>query len=135
MPFSVWEYLRERTRDAVLAGINDALDVAEQGDANGAQHEAATKFRSRAAGLLAGGIPEADAKSLSGASPNGAAEEAGQAPQKPAERPAEAATFDDELEQRLESVASQNGRGAPPPGRTTDRPRRGRPPKNPPKSE
>jgi hypothetical protein len=44
MPFSIWEYLRERTRDAVLAGFQDALDVAEQGDTEGSQHEAARRL-------------------------------------------------------------------------------------------
>lgn len=136
MPFSVWEYLRERTRDAVLAGINDALDVAEQGDANGGQHEAATKLRSRVAKLLGGEIPAGDAKPLPGASANGSVSaEVGQAPRNPVERPAETAAFDDDLEKRLESAASRNGQEAPASSRITDRPRRGRPPKNPPKDE
>src|SRR6516165_5497718 len=44
MPLSIWEYLRQRTRDAVLAGIQDALDVAEQGDTEGSQHDAARRL-------------------------------------------------------------------------------------------
>jgi hypothetical protein len=65
---SIWEYIRDRARDAVLAGIHDALDVAEQGDTNGSQHSAAEQFASRFIGLkqllntsVNGEQPEAEA--------------------------------------------------------------------------
>ena len=30
MPLSLWEYIRERTKDAVLAGFQDAMDIVER---------------------------------------------------------------------------------------------------------
>ena len=133
MPFSIWEYLRQRTRNAVLAGIQDAMDVVEQDDTNGSQHAAANQLTSRL------GTPEV--KQLPGASTNGQTETAdahrpAQAPPKAPETPAEPSSFDDELERRIDAAAPQKGQEsplagvAPPPGRVTDRPRRGRPPKN-----
>ena len=126
MPFSIWEYLRERTRNAVLAGIQDAMDVVEQGDTNGSQHAAANQLTARL------GTPEA--KQLPSASMNGqtgaAAPGATQAPPKAPQRPVEPSSFDDELERRIDAAAPQNGPETLPPGRITDRPRRGRPPKN-----
>jgi hypothetical protein len=44
---SIWDYLRQRTRDAVLAGFQDALEVAEQNDQASSEYEAATKLRTR----------------------------------------------------------------------------------------
>jgi hypothetical protein len=47
---SIWEYLRFRTRDSMLAGMQDALDHAE-GDSNPASHqEAARRFVEQRAG-------------------------------------------------------------------------------------
>ena len=40
MPLSIWEYIRERTKDAVLAGMQDAMDIVEQGDTNGSSAHA-----------------------------------------------------------------------------------------------
>ena len=50
MPFSVWDYLRERVRDAFLAGIQDALDIAETGDDAPAQQASADRLVGRLAG-------------------------------------------------------------------------------------
>ena len=151
MPLSVWEYLRARTRDAVLAGIQDALDVAEQGDTNGSQSDAANKLVAKLSATEAAGLPE---PSLNG---NGKHHEAElrngplNAPRRPAEPPA----GDDELERRIDAAARQRGEETPkpagragdgqsgvgptqsaeekplslPPGRITNR-KRGRPPKN-----
>src|SRR5262245_55089935 len=44
---SVWDYLRQKTRDSVLAGFQDALDVVEQDDHGHAHHQAAQKLRDR----------------------------------------------------------------------------------------
>jgi hypothetical protein len=47
---SIWEYLRFRTRDSMLAGMQDALDQAE-GDGNPESHqEAARRFVEQRAG-------------------------------------------------------------------------------------
>jgi hypothetical protein len=50
MAFSIWEYLRERARNATLAGIQDALDIAEDGDFEGAQKAAAHRLTTRLSG-------------------------------------------------------------------------------------
>ena len=148
MAFSIWEYLRARTRDAVLAGINDALDVAEQGDMNGSQHLAATQLASRLATTEARGLPEPSRNGSEGAA-------AHRSPLEAPTRPTEPAAFDDELERRIDAAASQRADERPetvvrprdgqsplapptdaeqppaavPPGRITNR-KRGRPPKN-----
>ncbi len=46
---SIWDYFRQRTRDAVLAGMQDALEVAEQNDQASSEYEAAMKLKSRLA--------------------------------------------------------------------------------------
>lgn len=143
MAFSIWEYLRERTRDAVLAGFQDALDIAEQGDTEGSQHAAANRLRQR---LAVGSLPhepdQAEAPSAVGtkslphpsmngqhaANGNGAASSI--VPETAPSRPADASTFDHELESRLNSDASQDDQGPPPPTLQPGRARRGRPPKN-----
>ena len=140
MPFSIWEYLRERTRDAVLAGIQDALDIAEEGDAAGGQHQAAKRLWSRLARSLERSTNGDDPKLISGASMNGeAAGDAAagqgrqgipQAPPTAPESPAEPITFEDELERRIDAAAPQAGTETLPPGRITTRRKRGRPPKN-----
>lgn len=128
MPFSIWDYLRQRTKDAVLAGIQDAMDAVEQGDSNGSQHAAANQLTARL------GTPEV--KQLPGASMSGQAESAegagaAQASTKSPQRPAEPSSFDDELERRIDAATPQSEReSGPEPPRITTRPRRGRPPKN-----
>jgi hypothetical protein len=135
MPLSIWEYIRERTKDAVLAGMQDAMDIVEQGDTNGSQHTRALELSSRL-------TPERQLPSASmNGTPNG--ETAASSPTRsstppvgtPAAeaptRPADASSFDDELEKRLDSAARQNGtqaNGARP--QSTTRKKRGRPPKN-----
>jgi hypothetical protein len=44
---SIWDYLRQRTRDAVLAGFEDALEVAEPNGQASSEYEAARKLRHR----------------------------------------------------------------------------------------
>jgi hypothetical protein len=133
MPLSVWEYLRARTRDAVLAGIQDALDVAEQGDTNGSQSDAANKLVTKLSASEAVRLPEpslnGNGKHHETAVRNGTLE----APR----RPTEPAAGDDELERRIDAAAPQRAQERPadgpppsvPPGRITNR-KRGRPPKN-----
>lgn len=156
MPLSIWEYLRARTRDAVLAGFNDALDIVEQGDSNGSQHVAATQLVTRMKLQAERTLPEPNYGENVGPGPsvhsepsrNGHAAHAvsellASSPKPAADaRPAATARrpvgFDDELEQRLDAAAPQNGSqphgsekpSGPPPGRLTERKRRGRPPKN-----
>jgi hypothetical protein len=63
MPLSIWDYLRQRTRDAVLAGIEDALDIAEQGQTSGEDQRAAARLTARLSqfgGKQLGYTPEAD---------------------------------------------------------------------------
>ncbi len=155
MPLSIWEYLRERTRDAVLAGFQDALDIAEQGDTNGSQHDAARQLTSRL------GMPEA--QPLPSASVNGR-NATGEAPTTQPQsviteapnrlapvaraaavarpeavlRPAEPAAFDDELQKRLDAAGPnpshgpQDERQTAPTSRPPSQPtrRRGRPRKD-----
>jgi hypothetical protein len=134
MPLSIWEYLRQRTRDAVLAGFQDALDIAEQADTEGSQHDAAKRLISKLAGS-----PGDDLKQLPSASMNGEAAAPPpaahvEAPVEQPRRPADASAFDADLESRLNAAASLNGQQTPPEKRstppTTGRRRRGRPPKN-----
>lgn len=152
MPLSVWEYLRARTRDAVLAGIEDALDIAEQGDTNGNQSDAANRLVAKLSATEAAGLPEpslnGNGKHHETAVRNGTVETP--------RRPTEPAAGDDELESRIDAAASQRAQESPspaarpgdgqsgvgptqnaeekppaslPPGRITNR-KRGRPPKN-----
>lgn len=145
MAFSIWEYLRERTRDAVLAGFQDALDIAEQDDTEGSQHAAARRLGAR---LAAGSLthesaqvetppPAVEAKSLPHPSVNGRPVENGRAasaatPKAPA-RPANVSLIEDEFESRLNSAAVVNGSETPQAGHQgaprVQRPKRGRPPK------
>jgi hypothetical protein len=46
---SIWEYLRFRTRDAMLAGMQDALDQAEADGTPQSQREAASRLLERGA--------------------------------------------------------------------------------------
>lgn len=115
MPFSIWEYLRERARDAVLAGIQDAMDAVEQDDTNGSQHAQANGLTSRL------NPPKQLTATGSGSATSGATadtttpETAQEAPQKataaaPSPAPGKARPmpdeFDDELEKRLQDSAS-----------------------------
>jgi hypothetical protein len=138
--FSIWDYIRQRTRDAVLSGIQDAMDFVEQGDTNGEQHAQASQLASKLNPPK--GLPgepaavettaeEADQKAQ-GAMVNGLvarkADPPPQAPQRaaqaakpkpapappPPERP-KAESFDGELEQRLQDAA------IPPPSPPTGR--------------
>lgn len=125
MAFSIWEYIRERTRDAVLAGIQDAMDIAEQGDTDGSQHGKASELTSRL-----NAPKQLAAPSMNGEPTNGeatlVAPHTESEPAKAPQRPADASAFDDELERRLDAAASQGGREAP---RTQPR-KRGRPRKD-----
>jgi hypothetical protein len=142
MPLSIWEYIRERTRNAFLAGMQDAMDIVEQGDTNGAQHQKAMEFSSRFSAPDEGA---GEAKQLPSASMNGTphGEPLGSSPTRSSPppvtrtteeaptRPADASSFDDDLERRLDSAARQNASqdtGARP--QATTRKKRGRPPKN-----
>ena len=72
MPLSIWQYLRERTRDSVLAGFQDALDIVEQDDTEGSQHDAARRLASRLAGsVVQVESPSPALKPLPNASMNG----------------------------------------------------------------
>ena len=132
MPLSIWEYLRERTRDAVLAGFQDALDIAEQGDTNGSQHAAATQLRTRlgAPETTQLPIPSVNGEARTEDSPRELTQAVEEAPNGPAEHP----SFDDELESRLDDAAApQNGRQRPsqaPQRGDAPRRRRGRPRKD-----
>jgi hypothetical protein len=160
MSLSIWEYLRARTRDAVLAGFNDALDLVEQGDSNGSQHVAATQLVARMKLQAERTLPEPSdgprpgvhtqpsvgrEPSTNGHAAHAVSELLGQ-PQQPAATARRPVGFDDELEQRLDAAAPQNGSqpshgqektseadarpAGPASGRLTERKRRGRPPKN-----
>jgi len=138
MPLSIWEYLRQRTRDAVLAGFQDALDIAEQAGTEGSQHDAAKRLVSKLAGSPEGELkqlPSASMKGEAGATPPAAPHEGRvEAPDESPRRPGDASAFDADLESRLNAAASLNGQQTPPEQRTsppaTGRRRRGRPPKN-----
>jgi hypothetical protein len=150
MPLSIWEYLRARTRDAVLAGFQDAFDVAEQGDRNGSQHDAANRLVAKLAATEAAGLPEPSRNGSESREGNGAQATPLEAPR----RPTEPVQFEDELERRIDAAAPQRAQERPlddprhgqpsvaptqsaeerplapvPPGRITNR-KRGRPPKN-----
>lgn len=58
MAFSIWEYLRERARNATLAGIQDALDIAEDGDFESSQKSAADRLTARLSGQAAEQLPK-----------------------------------------------------------------------------
>ena len=140
MPLSIWEYLRARTRDAVLAGFNDALDVVEQGDSNGNQHVAATQLVARMKLQAERTLPEPNYEPSRNGHAAHAVSELLASPPKPAATPREPVGVDDELEQRLDAAAPQNGKekpsaadprpAVPTPRRLTEKKRRGRPPKN-----
>ncbi len=52
--FSLWQYIRERTRDAFLSGIQDAIEVLEQGVDPQVCFEAARQLKNRLTNLTAG---------------------------------------------------------------------------------
>jgi len=58
MAFSIWEYFRERARNATLAGIQDALDIAEDGDFESRQQAAADRLTARLSGQAVKQLPE-----------------------------------------------------------------------------
>jgi hypothetical protein len=124
MPLSIWEYIRERTRNAVLAGMQDAMDIVEQGDTNGAQHQKAMEFSSR----LTTEAKQLPAASMNGAEANGEAvahpptRSSPTTTEEAPQRPAVATSFDDELERRLDSAAPQKGRQKPSGGKETEPP-------------
>ena len=145
MPFSLWDYLRERTRDAVLAGFQDALDIVEQDDTEASQHATARRLSAKLAGSLnqletptvieATPLPHASIKGHVAANGQHAAN--GKAAPSPPPRatvpppqsPPAASTFDDEMESRLSRAAAENGRDTSQAGLTNRRPR-GRPKKS-----
>ena len=117
MPISIWEYLRERARDAVLAGIKDAMDVVEQGDTNGSQHDQANGLASRLnpPKQLTGATGQAPAESHAPDAAQEAAEAApSPAPGKSQPTPDE---FDSDLQKRLQDAAPTT----PPQTKTTTR--------------
>lgn len=138
MPLSIWEYLRQRTRDAVLAGFQDALDIAEQADTEGSQHDAAKRLLAKLASSPGGDLKQLQSASMNGeaATPPPAASPTAEAQAEPElpRRPADASEFDADLESRLNAAASLNGQQTPseprPTTPATGRRRRGRPPKN-----
>lgn len=133
MNFSIWDYIRQRTRNAVLSGIQDAMDFVEQGDTNGEQHAKAGELASKLnppkglpgvtpANDLAGTSTLEAAQEASGAAVNGSVDRIADPPPPTAQRAAQTAkptpapptppasrptqdSFDDELERRLEDVA------------------------------
>ena len=144
MPFSLWDYLRERTRDAVLAGFQDALDIVEQDDTEASQHATARRLSAK----LAGSLNQLETPTVIEATPpphvslNGHVAANGQhatngkaAPSPPPQAtappqsPPAASTFDDEMESRLSRAAAENGRDTSQAGLTNRRPR-GRPKKS-----
>ncbi len=149
MPLSIWEYLRERTRDAVLAGFQDAMEIAEQDDTNGSQHAAARQFASRLGTPETQPLPSASMNGRNApgeattTQPQGALTEAPSrlapvaraaavARPEAVARPAEPAAFDDELQKRLDAAGPQNERQTSPTSRPPSQPtkRRGRPRKD-----
>ena len=58
MGFSIWEYFRERARNATLAGIQDALDIAEDADFEAGQKAAADRLTARLGGQVVKQLPE-----------------------------------------------------------------------------
>ena len=135
MMLSVWEYLRERTRDAVLAGFQDALDIVEGDDTNGSQHDQAKKLLSRFRGTAAVAVGSLIELSVPTSEQAQASVENNPSKTKPSEaklteapqRPADASTFDDELQGRFDAAAAQNGSQTPPAQTKSARKRRGRP--------
>lgn len=142
MNFSIWDYIRQRTRNAVLSGIQDAMDFVEQGDTNGEQHAKAEELASKLnppKGLPGGApandlsdaspseaVPEASGAAVSGSvdkiadPPTPVAQRAAQTskpafipPKPPASRPKQD-SFDDELERRLEDAAIPTPPATPP---------------------
>ena len=151
MPFSLWDYLRERTRDAVLAGFQDALDIVEQDDTEASQHATARRLSAKLAGSLnqmeTPTVIEATsghASPLPHASINGHVVANGQhatngkaAPSSPPratvtppQSPPVASTFDDEMESRLSRAAAESGQQTPQSAGLTNRRPRGRPKKS-----
>lgn len=138
MNFSIWDYIRQRTRNAVLSGIQDAMDFVEQGDTNGDQHAKAEQLASKLNPPkgLPGVSPANDAsppeaaQEPAGATANGAADRKADPPQaepqaaqaakpnpaptqSPPQRP-KAESFDTELEQRFQDAAVPPPQSTPP---------------------
>jgi len=138
MPFSLWDYLRERTRDAVLAGFQDALDIVEQDDTEASQHATARRLSAKLAGSLnqigtptvIEATPSPHASLNGHAAANGKAASHPRATAPPPQSPRAASTFDDEMESRLSRAATENGQERPQDGGLTNRRPRGRPKKS-----
>ena len=113
---SLWGYIRSSTRDAILAGFQDAMEVVERGEAPGAHYAASQALLAR----------------LTPLSPP-VAIDATPVPPKPAQatEAKPVSQFDAELEARLASAEATPARPKPGGqafGPLPDRPRRGRPP-------
>lgn len=140
--FSIWDYIRQRTRNAVLSGIQDAMDFVEQGDTNGEQHAKAEELASKlnppkglpgvtATNDLTDASPQEVTQEPAGATVNGSADSkadpAPPAAQQAAGTPKQTASptkpptprpkqdsFDDELERRLHDAAVPPTHSSPP---------------------
>jgi hypothetical protein len=135
MPLSIWEYLRQRARDAVLAGMEDALNIAEQGDTGGGQFQAARELGTRLADPPGALSAEANGHHHPGGpqpSANGhaAGPVPGPGPAQAPERPSGPPASEDDFQTRLDAAAPQADAETLPPGRITTRKKRGRPRKN-----
>ena len=134
---SIWEYLRQRTRDAVLAGFQDALDVTEQNDQADSEYEAATKLRRRLGAASALALPGRSAQPPVVVPERQRGSPAEAVPERQGSSPAEAArnTVDDLIDARLNGAVTPPA-GKPPvpdPQLHPIRRKRGRPPKDAPR--
>jgi hypothetical protein len=127
MAFSIWEYIRGRARDAVLAGFDDALDAVEQDDADGRQHGKADELRAKLNPPKELPAPPTDGASGTAADEAEGGSGAEEAPQS---LPGES-LGDEDLDSRLSAAGPQNAQARPDsPTGLPHRRKRGRPPKS-----
>lgn len=123
---SLWGYIRSSTRDAVLAGFQDAIEIVERGDGPADHHAASQAFLSKLGEkkipLRIEASPQPQTNAASTNSANGK-------PTPASEKPSPG-SFDAELDARLEKAGAQvrSGLDAQAMNAMPDRPRRGRPP-------
>jgi hypothetical protein len=137
MVFLLWDYLRERTRDAVLAGFEDALDIIEGEAAGNSLRESAARLDLRL-GRQANpidGTPQAVAVPAT-PSTNASVESTSllisstsvqKSVTKTIQSPVETSSYDDEMQGRLERAAVAEPRRADQGVGLTNRRPRGRP--------
>jgi hypothetical protein len=118
MSLSVWDYVRRRTCEAMLAGFQDALDYLERQDQAQLMHAAAKNFRKRMHELPhngANGNGNGNHSDGAGAGSTSTAGQPSAKPKPPAPQHSQQQQLPDLLGPEDQAVAAQHASSAPSP--------------------